>query len=88
MLRVEEGIFPRVSTQLGPAGRRRTDHDVARDRGTRFEGVQASAREGCSRALPVARGPFALVLHLGVTADNLGWERSAEIHVTEAGGSV
>lgn len=34
-------------------------------------GLQAGKRDG--QPLPVTRGPFTLVLHLGVTLDNLGW---------------
>ena len=43
---------------------------------------------GASPYLPVARGPFTLVLHLGVTLDDLGLERNAETLVTARNGKM
>lgn len=48
-----------------------TDHDVTQDRVQVLQRAVGS-ETGMGQALPVARGPFTLVLHLGVTPDDLG----------------
>lgn len=47
------------------------DHDVTHDREQVLQRA-AGSETGTGQALPVARGPFTFVLHLGVTPDNLG----------------
>jgi hypothetical protein len=78
VLKVTSTIFPGVSTQVGLGGNELTDCDMASGP------WQASrvARQQCSQASPVARRPFALLLHLGVAVDDLGWERNVEMPVT------
>ena len=48
-----------------------TDHDGTHDREQVLQRA-VGGEMGMGPALPVARGPFTLVLHLGVTPDDLG----------------
>ena len=71
VLKVRGTIFPWVSTQLGSGGRQLTDHTTHTAQQV-LQGARQPRERDPAGTLPVACGPFALVLQFGVTLDNLG----------------